>query len=73
MQRVVFKSPIDVDISDIKYPLERTAPKIYTERMANQAMRSVTANQIFGLDRVKVTTRRFHIGDDAVIILQKFD
>src|SRR5436305_12352675 len=46
VQRIMLKRPIDIDVGNVESSLERTAAKIYAERVTDEAMRTVTAEEI---------------------------
>ena len=61
--------PIDIDICHVKHSLEGSSLKGQTERMADQALCTVAADQVFGIYSFRFAAGDSYLCADAAFIL----
>src|SRR5213593_1552326 len=66
--------PIDLDIRDIEHPLECSSLERQTERVSDQTLCTVAADQVFGFDRFQFSVDVSYIGPhDALVLCKAFE
>src|SRR5207253_9026288 len=66
LQGVVTKFPIDLDIRDVEHSLERAALEFQTQRMTNNALRTVAPDGIYRFDHLLAISAVYGCYDGAV-------